>query len=76
MNGTPSTDSPDGVQPGNAGDALDSADGRGEYSARITAIALAQLTLETEAGGDVDLAKAAEKVAQWLAREAGRPKGE
>jgi len=72
MNGTPSTNSPDGVLPGNGGDAVNPARGPRQ---RVDAITDAWLALEEAAQGDVDLVKAQEKVAQWLAREAGSPKG-
>jgi len=62
MNGVPSTDNTERVQPGDAGDAGSAP------RIRVNRIADAWLILEAEAQGDIDLTHAAEKVAQWLAR--------
>jgi len=62
MNGTPSTDNPERVQSG------DASDGGNAARSRVDRIADAWLILAEAAEGDVDLTKAAEKVAQWLAR--------
>jgi len=70
VNGTSSTDNSDGVQPGNAGNAGDAS-----RRTRVDAICDAWLALEEGAQGDIDLAKAQEKIGEWLAREACDPKG-
>jgi len=62
MNGTQSTDDTQRVQSG------DASDGGNAALRRINRIADAWAILWTEAQGDIDLTKAAEKVAQWLAR--------
>lgn len=72
MNGTPSTNSPDGVLASDSGDAVDTPK---RPRGRVDAITDAWLALEEAAQGDVDLTKAQEKLTQWLAREAGSPQG-
>jgi len=73
MNGTPSTNSPDGVQPVDRGDAGDPA--KRFRLARIDAVCDAWVSLSLAAQGDQDLERAKEKVQDWLSREGRNPEG-
>lgn len=72
MNGIPSTDPVPGHEPGNSGDA----GGLAQRRRGVDQVVTAWLSLE-DAGdlcADIDLARAKEKIRDWLAREAGVPR--
>lgn len=73
MNGVQSTDPVPGDEPGNTGDAGSSPQRRRGVD-NVVAAWLALEDAEAHLGSDIDLARAKEKIRDWLAREAGVPR--